>query len=53
MKLSTRFELDAQTPWVARHNDEVREVWDSYRADRPLPVPVLFTAAVKEFGRYR
>ena len=45
MKLSTRFELDAQTPWVARHNDEVREVWDSYRADRPLRVPVLFTAA--------
>jgi hypothetical protein len=45
MKLSTQFAPDARSPWVARHNDEVREVWETYRADRPIRVPVQFAGA--------
>jgi hypothetical protein len=45
MNLSAGFELDARTPWVARHNQDVREVWDTFRSDKPIRVPVQFAGA--------
>ncbi len=44
-RLPEGFDLDPLRPRVLRHNAEAREVWDSYKADRPIRVPVHFAAA--------
>ena len=43
--LSQGFTIDPREPWVAAHNREAREVWNSYNADRPVRVPVIFSGA--------
>ena len=43
MNLSRDFQIDPHEAWVIKHNQEVQEVWDAYKADRPIRVPVKFT----------
>jgi hypothetical protein len=43
MQYSTSFKVDPKANWVVRHNREVRETWESFRADKPLRVPVEYT----------
>lgn len=45
MNLSTSFQISPHEPWVEKHNREVREVWESFKADRPTRVPVSFSGA--------
>ena len=45
MNLSSSFQVDPREPWVEQHNREVREVWDAFKADRPIRVPVSFSGA--------
>jgi hypothetical protein len=45
MNLSPSFSIDPREAWVIQHNREVREVWDAFKADRPIRVPVSFSGA--------
>jgi hypothetical protein len=45
MNLSTSFTVDPREAWVMEHNREVSEVWDAFKADRPIRVPVSFSGA--------
>lgn len=44
LPLSPAFDLPVGAA-AERHNREVREVWETYRADRPIRVPVQFAGA--------
>ena len=43
MESYTAFRVDPHTGWVERHNREVQEVWNTFRADKPIRVPVEYT----------
>lgn len=49
MNLSPSFGIDPHEPWVEKHNREVREVWDAFKADRPIRVPLTFTGARTQY----
>jgi hypothetical protein len=49
MALSRSMQVDPREPWVERHNREVREVWEAFKADRPVRVPVIFTGARTQY----
>ncbi|MDD5705343.1 MAG: uroporphyrinogen decarboxylase family protein [Kiritimatiellae bacterium] len=42
---SEDFACDPRDPAILKHNQEVREVWEAYKADRPVRVPLIFSDA--------
>ena len=44
-ELSSSFLVDVNDPKVKVHNLEVKKVWESFKADKPVRVPLTFTGA--------
>ena len=49
MNLSSSFQLDLSQPWVEEHNREARKVWATFKANRPIRVPVVYTGARTQY----
>lgn len=49
IELSRSMQVDPREGWVERHNREAREVWEAFKADRPIRVPVTYTGARTQY----
>src|SRR3989339_1370425 len=52
MNLSKDFSIDVNESWVTKHNQDVMEVVESYKADKPIRVPLLMWEWFGQHGFY-